>query len=821
MSQHPRPRPKRILLLAMHSGYIRNYERTIRLLLEEGHEVHVAVVSPTKQSVDRVAERMANEYLNLTVSRAPKGSRGNVDNLRRALRGLADYMRYQHPRFADATALRERASSKLLKRRNVCGLLPAVGITLYLPTLGRIRNARYADAMSRWSLRLANSLPPPSRPTRWLRGLAPDVFLTTPHVAIWTSDPEFLDAARALGIPSALLIASWDNLTNKGLIKSPADLVVVWNEAQRAEAIELHRVPAHRIAITGAQRFDDWFEISTSSAREDFVGRIGLDAGKPYILYLCSSPFIAPDEVPFVRRLALALRSSEGPLKQAGLLIRPHPQNAQQWANVDVSEYGNAVIWPREGEQPVRDASKQGFYDSMYHSLAVVGINTSAQIEAGIIGRTVHTVLDPQFADAQEGTLHFRHLLVEHGGLLYVASDLPELVRNLESVLEGGLREDHAQRFVANFIRPHGASRPASPLVADAIRRLVDGPPRSSVEIVPPSLVERLLLALLIALSIPTEPVHLRAAVRNALRSAPARAAARVLAGCQPLLRRLRVGGPRHLAQSDRPSEDGAELVIIEPWHGDLASEVLYWIPVLRRYRRSLPWDARVIVVTNDADPRWYSTLESEAVLHERDLDIRGWSREEFTNLLGAQGEVARPRFYGPSREAEELGIAMRADSLPWAVFERATEIRSLLARGTRIAEHETADWIRVRPSLVRDVLSAAEAGESMAVALRPTTADDGDEPDLLKLDLCDRRTLTTGLEDAVVAISTDVGVAALAVTMGVGTTLVRGVGAGAGHDADLDVLDRVAASLEVEFEIIEPAALGALLLGDGTVARR
>jgi hypothetical protein len=42
-----------------------------------------------------------------------------------------------------------------------------------------------------------------------------------------------------------------------------------------------------------------------------------------------------------------------------------------------------------------------------------MGINTSAQIEAGLIGRPVYTVLLPEFWDNQEGTLHFAYLTSE------------------------------------------------------------------------------------------------------------------------------------------------------------------------------------------------------------------------------------------------------------------------------------------------------------------------------------------------------------------------------------------------------------------------
>ena len=41
---------------------------------------------------------------------------------------------------------------------------------------------------------------------------------------------------------------------------------------------------------------------------------------------------------------------------------------------------------------PVDTASRADYFDSIYHAAAVVGINTTAQIESAIVGRPVHTL---------------------------------------------------------------------------------------------------------------------------------------------------------------------------------------------------------------------------------------------------------------------------------------------------------------------------------------------------------------------------------------------------------------------------------------------
>ena len=106
--------------------------------------------------------------------------------------------------------------------------------------------------------------------------------LLTPVVDFNTAQTDQLKSARALGIPTGVCVASWDNLTNKGLIQIRPDLVTVWNEHQRHEAIELHRVPPERVVATGAQIFDEWFVRRPTTTRERVLSQ-GRAAGRPAV----------------------------------------------------------------------------------------------------------------------------------------------------------------------------------------------------------------------------------------------------------------------------------------------------------------------------------------------------------------------------------------------------------------------------------------------------------------------------------------------------------------------------------------------------------
>ena len=120
--------------------------------------------------------------------------------------------------------------------------------------------------------------------------------MLSPMVGIGFTQADFVKSARALGIPSGMLVFSWDNLSNKGLIHEMPDRMFVWNDIQAHEARKLHKYPSDQIVMTGAPRFDEFFEMQPASTREEFCQMAGLDPARPIITYLGSSKFVAAAE---------------------------------------------------------------------------------------------------------------------------------------------------------------------------------------------------------------------------------------------------------------------------------------------------------------------------------------------------------------------------------------------------------------------------------------------------------------------------------------------------------------------------------------------
>lgn len=451
----------RILFVMRNHGYLRNYASTLRLLASRGHDVIVGSRGPERHmSVDTEGflSDLSRTFPNVRTVDLPKRT-DRWKSFATSLRSVRNALRYRHPDLRPAVALAARAEAHLARQA------PRIAAR------GLPRSWAAASALSSVASVIEAAIPTDPRIDAMVSSIAPDVIVVTPLVDFVSYQVDYVKTARRLGIPVSLAVASWDNLTNKGTVQVEPDHVMVWNEAQKHEAVHLHRIAPDRISVTGAQLFDDWFGRAPGEDREAFCARVDLDTHRPFFLYLCSSLFIAPDEVSFVRTWLERLRASAyAALRECGVLIRPHPGHAWPWADADLSAFGNVAVWPRAGDMPLFEASKANYYDSIFHSAGVVGINTTGLIEAGIVGRRSFTVLAPEFAATQGGTLHFSYLTST--GFLRTANTFDDHHAQLDAELREPSTAQSLAPFIKEFVRPHGLGVPSTPRVARAIETL-------------------------------------------------------------------------------------------------------------------------------------------------------------------------------------------------------------------------------------------------------------------------------------------------------------------------------------------------------------
>ena len=142
-----------------------------------------------------------------------------------------------------------------------------------------------------------------------------DLVLVSPFVSRPGYQTDYVKSARRLGLPTGLLVASWDNLSSKGRIRTLPDAVLVWNEAQRDEAVALHGVPPSRVVLTGAQPFDRWFDRSPTSTAAEFKREVGLPVDREFVLFVGSTRQELDEtaERRYVEAWSEALRRSDDP----------------------------------------------------------------------------------------------------------------------------------------------------------------------------------------------------------------------------------------------------------------------------------------------------------------------------------------------------------------------------------------------------------------------------------------------------------------------------------------------------------------------------
>jgi hypothetical protein len=428
-----------------HAGYLRNFESGIGTLLDRGHRVTV-VTERVSREVRPIAQRLEGRGA-FSMLLAP-GMAEPPDPAGVRLRNALDYWHYLQPAFRDTPGLRKRALdvappfARRLTRAPAWARRAAAGVVA-----ARERGRAVPEAL-----------------LDFLRRLEPTVILLTPLIYLESSQVLWVRAAAALGIPSLFCVHSWDNLTTKGTLHGLPTRVLVWNEAQRTEAAALHRIPPERCDITGAPAFDHWFAARPSLTREAFLRERGLPPDRAVLLYLCSSRFIAKGEAGWVGEWLRALRGSEDTrVREAAVIVRPHPAmvaSPRDWHLGDPA----ACVFPEQTENPVSDDARLRYFHSLHYADAVVGLNTTAMIEAAILDKPVLSVRQAGSAQIRD-TVHFGHMA---DGLLTVAPDLETHVRQLAGTLAAGTPE-RSRAFVAGFVRPLGREYPAGLRFAELV----------------------------------------------------------------------------------------------------------------------------------------------------------------------------------------------------------------------------------------------------------------------------------------------------------------------------------------------------------------
>ncbi|HMV28777.1 MAG TPA: hypothetical protein PKE23_05275 [Anaerolineales bacterium] len=326
---------------------------------------------------------------------------------------------------------------------------------------------------------LEQHIPVHARIRTEIKNISPDVVLLLPLVTPNALENEYMRAAQSLGIPTIYSMVSWDNLSTKGTFHGYPDYSFVWNKPLADELVDLHGHPRETIFMTGTPRFSHLFDGSNKKedvfSREELCRQAGMDASKPYVLYVGSTFLvnskreIERDESLIIREVAEAMLADPR-TKDVNILVRPHPQNLAYLSKFLETKPRNVFVYPVNGEIPDTDEKIKRYNSSIHYAAAVLGINTTAYLEVAALNRPCVTLYFNEFAETQR-LPHFHHL--EEAGFLESARDTSEMIALLERILNGA-DDLAAQRheFVKNFLKPLGSEKPSVEYVADLIEEI-------------------------------------------------------------------------------------------------------------------------------------------------------------------------------------------------------------------------------------------------------------------------------------------------------------------------------------------------------------
>ncbi len=328
----------------------------------------------------------------------------------------------------------------------------------------------------------------------WLGSQGADVIVVVPGVSLKRPEAEVIAAANELCLPTVSAIASWDNLTTKGMVRLRPERLVVWGEAQRGEARRLHHIPRRRVKVVGAHTYDHWRRddaavLSFEELRSDLcAGAFGR-----YVLWVGSTRLVESEEMVVSRWLEALALSPRLASPDVVIVVRPHPSRPLDPNLISIPPSVRCVI--REGNLPISHAGKQTYRTLLTHAAAVVGINTSALWEAAVLGAPA---LSFAADNPGQSVTHARYL---HGSTTSLfGARLPTLeehVSELERCLDG-VFDAHARG--AAFVRSHMSSPVAGTPAADVFARVVvdcarNSHPRRRVRVAAHNPVARFLIA--------------------------------------------------------------------------------------------------------------------------------------------------------------------------------------------------------------------------------------------------------------------------------------------------------------------------------------
>ena len=250
------------------------------------------------------------------------------------------------------------------------------------------------------------------------RMLKPDLVFNTSHVHAPAADLP-VRIARMLGIRTAAFIFSWDNPTSRSRIFPRYDYFLTWNNRMRGQLRELYpTTPEERILVTGTPQFDFHFRPQSALTREQLAQRIGIDPGRPFVLYTTGIARHLPNEHVLVETTARMLRET-GVRPTPQLVVRTYIKGTSPETKALAAQRLPGVtfapmLWEEKWHMPLPE--DQVLYSALLRH-AQVGINVGSTVSLELLMHNkpvINIAYAPAGVDRPEHSRYLRYPQYEH-----------------------------------------------------------------------------------------------------------------------------------------------------------------------------------------------------------------------------------------------------------------------------------------------------------------------------------------------------------------------------------------------------------------------
>lgn len=190
--------------------------------------------------------------------------------------------------------------------------------------------------------------------------------------------------ALKYSIPALAMVRSWDNTTNKGLMRQIPDYTLTNNPIIKEEATSYHDVPASSIFPMGFPQFDDAFK-SNFMPREKYFSLLNLDPKKKLVLFSPAGQQISDTDWQICEILKQGQAQGKIP-SDLQFLIRSHPLDParltkfEPTANFYIDTPG-VKFGPREKVTELLVSDQQHLMNSLYNCDILLNITSTISLD--------------------------------------------------------------------------------------------------------------------------------------------------------------------------------------------------------------------------------------------------------------------------------------------------------------------------------------------------------------------------------------------------------------------------------------------------------